>query len=204
MPWKPHVIKNDRMVLVEGVDDYEFISRFLKHLEIKNVDVVPVEGKDSKLEESLVALSKQRSFRNINKIALVFDADNQRRQALREIKNALAAININSSGNIGWENINGKELGIFLFPNNNDNGKLEDLFLDATQSDPIYSCVNDYIDCLDKKGANPRNLSKARVQTYLASKPKHTPSLTKAAQDGHWPMDSTAISDLKTFLEVFK
>jgi hypothetical protein len=62
-------------------------------------------------------------------------------------------------------------------------------------------CVDAYFDCLRSRGVSPPDdLSKARVQAFLASRPKPSVHLGIAAQKGYWPLDAGAFRDARKFL----
>jgi hypothetical protein len=61
--------------------------------------------------------------------------------------------------------------------------------------------VERYFECLQEQGLPwPRNRSKARVQTFLASRSEPGKRLGEAAQAGYWPWEDRAFEQVKDFL----
>ena len=94
-------------------------------------------------------------------------------------------------------------VGVWIMPDWQRPGMLEDLCLAAVQHDPAMPCVNDYFLCLSHNGLNqPNNLAKARVHTWLASRVEPDLRLGEAAEKGYWPWASVVFEPLKTFLQT--
>jgi hypothetical protein len=92
-------------------------------------------------------------------------------------------------------------VSIFCFPDCASPGMLEDLCLQAVIKDVAISCVNDFFDCLKQQGAaSPTPLAKARLQAFLASRPRPGLLLGQAAADNHFPWQNPAFDYLKHFL----
>jgi hypothetical protein len=78
---------------------------------------------------------------------------------------------------------------------------LESLCLDAVAEDPCLPCVDQFFDCIQACGAAlPANMAKARLQTFLASRPEPGLLLGQASQKGYWPWDRPAMQPLLQFL----
>jgi hypothetical protein len=81
-------------------------------------------------------------------------------------------------------------------------GMLEDLCLRAIAQDPAMLCVEQYFECLQQAGLSlPDNMSKAKVQAFLASRRKAGLRLGEAAEKGYWPWDAEAFGRVKDFLQ---
>jgi hypothetical protein len=79
---------------------------------------------------------------------------------------------------------------------------LEDLCLRAVAQDPAMLCVKQYFKCLQQQGLSlPDNMSKAKVQVFLASRPKAGLRLGEAAQAGYWPWNENAFEQVRDFLQ---
>ena len=63
-------------------------------------------------------------------------------------------------------------------------------------------CVEQYFRCLELQGLPlPRNISKGRIQVFLASRPEAGKRLGEAAQAGYWSWDADAFEQVRNFLE---
>ncbi len=198
-----------KLIAVEGQDEVYFFNELLNHIEIRDVEVREVGGKDQ-FKDKFAGFIKLRRFDELESIAFVCDADNRNavwsfNRLCGNIEN-VATEEPSFSGNIvipsGMSEFSdgNPRIGIYIMPNNSDNGMLENLCLDSVEDDPAMECVNEFIECalqLDKK---PKNIAKAKVQTFLASKEKIVNRLGLGAKKGYWVFESPIWSDLKTFI----
>jgi len=197
-------IKSDRLLAVEGKDECNFFKAMLKYEEIDNTQVIDIGGKD-KFKIELPLLLNSEGFSEVHTLGFVRDAEeNQAESAFSSIcsilkKNGLPApkiINtINNEGNI--------KTGVFIMPNNIDKGMLEDLCLESVKVNPVFECVEKYIECcLSCFPENEKNIniSKAKIQTYLASKNPIVNSLGLAATKGYWDFQEKCFSEIRQFL----
>jgi hypothetical protein len=81
---------------------------------------------------------------------------------------------------------------------------LEDLCLKTVENQPAMKCVNEFVCCACELEIKPRNLSKAKVQTFLAAQPDITNSVGIGAQKNYWDFESPYIDELKQFLNQLK
>jgi len=199
-------IISTHLLAVEGKDECNFFDVLLKHENIKDVQIIDIGGKD-KFRVEIPFLINAEGFSDVQSLGFIRDAEeNQANSAFSSIcsilknnKNYKLPIPKNMNEVIYEQN---NKVGVFIMPNNSDRGMLEDLCLESIKiNNPIYNCVNKYIDCcLDFSENKNINKSKARVQTYLAGKKPIVNSLGLAAQKGHWNFSSQCFSDIKLFL----
>ena len=138
---------NKCKIYVEGIADQKFIADFISfHYnvsmikakfedgeQIKNENLIDIEGKDSLY--AVTPLLKINSAKNISNI-IIFDADDKiesRRKELQDFKNE-----------------NDIKFSFFLFPNDKDNGELEDMLVNIINSENkgIFDCWDKYENCL--------------------------------------------------------
>lgn len=91
------------------------------------------------------------------------------------------------------------DFGIFIMPNNLNNGMHEDLCLESIKNSAIMDCVDDYINCIPHKAANFK-YSKAKTQVFLASKTDIAKSVGISAQKGYWDFNNPCFNSIKDFL----
>lgn len=171
--------KYSQKLLVEGKDDKFFITSLRKNLEIKeSFEIEDCGGKD-KLLEKLPTLLKGSG--NLNTIGVVLDADTDLSNRWKAVCNILK-----KSGK--YENIpetcdkNGTiifpieeddiKVGVWLMPNNNDKGMLEDFvsFL-ISEDDKLLPKVDKALSEIEEEKLNQYkeiHKSKARIHTWLA------------------------------------
>ena len=82
-------------------------------------------------------------------------------------------------------------------PGDSDKGMLEDLCLKSIENEPINNCIDTYFECIGEK---PKELSKAKILCYLASKTPLVYSIGLAAHKGYWDFEAEQFKELKDFL----
>lgn len=197
----PKGIEASKQLVVEGKDALLFFNALVAKLGISDVQIQDFGGV-SDLGDFLDALRISPGFaESVNSIGIVRDADGHPTGAFQSV--------CSSVRRIGWqvpthvEAITGTDprIGIFILPGGGRQGMLEDLLLESVAGDPAIRCVDGFITCLSTENVPPpKNIAKARVQAFLASRPKSGLLIGSAAAAGYWPWASSAFDSLKTFL----
>ncbi len=193
-------IAKSNVVVVEGKEEELFFSALAGHLELQNIQIMPIGGKEQ-LRRNLRALTLSPRFAQVISLGVVRDANANPSAAFQSVRDALQAVNLpapeRSLVSIGCD----PRVTVMILPAQGDSGMLEDLCLKAVASEPAMLCVEQYFQCLLQRGLSlPTNPSKARVQAFLASKPKPGKRLGEAAQAGYWPWDDNAFDQARNFL----
>nr|VFK16698.1 MAG: hypothetical protein BECKLPF1236B_GA0070989_11008 [Candidatus Kentron sp. LPFa] len=203
-------IESHRLLLVEGKDECSFFEVLLKQLGIEDVQLVDIGGKD-KFKRKFPPLYNTREFQDVHSLGIVRDAEDKAADAAFSSicsileKYPLPMPNAPSTV-IGGKNQQRKDIriGVFIMPNNADQGMLEDLCLKSARTEPVFACVEQYMDCLSALPENdqPRNPSKAKVQAYLATRKEIANSLGVGARKGYWDFEHHCFGDIKGFLRA--
>ena len=199
-------MKDRFLIVVEGIADETFIRQYLYHLFGQKVPenfILRTEGKDNL--KSSVAINRMRSMTDQGGINLViFDADDDceaRRSAILE-----------------WKELNGLEFELFLLPNNQDKGELEDLLENIINPNnrPIMDCWEKYekeLVTIHIEGRTPPPLTtpakKTKIYGYLEALLGPSESDKKKIKERereydnvlHWNLDAEYLLPLKEFLE---
>lgn len=75
----------------------------------------------------------------------------------------------------------------------------------TVSEDPVMSCIEEYFDCVQQRVAKPpksKDMDKAKVKVFLASREDPTLLLGQAAQRKYWNWDSPALSPVKEFIQA--
>lgn len=204
----PQSISQKKLLAVEGKDDVEFFEALLKDMKIGECEIREVGGKDQ-FKNKIPALVKVPGFSNVQRLGIIRDADKNPSAAFDSIVNILKKEKLNGKSLVGPKKINqfGRgiiKIGIYLMPGKSQLGMLEDLCLKTVENQPAMKCVDFFVECASKLKKKPRNLSKTKVQTYLAAMPEIVNSLGIGAKKGYWNFGSSELNDLKSFLEKMK
>ena len=193
-----------RLLAVEGDDEINFFKKLLEVIGISNlVDIRKSGGKD-KFKDLMRAFTVTRGFKSLEIIAVIRDADKNAADAFKSITGVLRKIGLKTPDKPGGYSGGGPAVGVFIMPDNSSGGMLEDLCLDTVNDHEAMKCVDDFIYCTQKLNESPNNIPKAKVQAFLASKPKIVNSLGLGAQKGYWNLESEKLQPLITFLNRLK
>lgn len=197
-------IRNEKMLVVEGNDDVSFFVKLLKELNILGVYVTAL-GSKNRFNDDLPELQKRPGFSKVTHLGIIRDkdVDNAFESVVNILKRKMGLTNIptkNGSFASGRPGI-----GIFIMPGNTVVGTaLEDLCLETVENHPAMQCVNDFASCISSLNDGPRNISKARVQAYLAAQPEIANSIGRGAEKNYWNFNSPVFNELKEFMANFK
>ena len=198
------VIRKKKVLAVEGDDEINFFDSLLKYMGISDADINKVGGKN-KFKNKLPALVNTTGFfDNVETFAVIRDANDDANAAFSSIKNILQKQNLTPPTQMNKFANNGLKLGIFIMPGNSAEGMLEDLCLRTVQHHPKMNCINEFMDCILKLKEPPKNVAKAKAQSYLAAMPIIANSVGIGARKGYWNFDSDELKELKIFLENLK
>lgn len=171
-----------KLLLIEGKDDELFIKALLKHLETEDNKKFPPNSFQtinyegiSKLRTSLDTIKRSsNNFDTVSHIGILRDRDfDDKQNPFQSIQDALKANALaqpNVLGQIAEKD--GIKVAVFLFPDNQSFGMLEDLCLAAFAEDKSINCIEDYLSCLKNQEIEliPSALPKARMNIFIASK----------------------------------
>lgn len=195
-------------ILVEG-NDIHFVKMYLEHLGFKEkllteekqikglqksqvagkIDVRTIGGNETKIFGKAFPILKE-AINNSDKTLVLLDANSKpknRRKKFDELAKE--------------KNIDTESLFLFLLPNDENEGALEDLLENISTSTEIYECFDAYEDCLKNKGKKPPN-KKARIYAYCDSNGIE-PRGNKRDYDKpeYWDLKSKRLNALKAFIQ---
>lgn len=197
-------------IFVEGVADVIFVQQYIKHLygiELeKDHDIIDCKGWNNLMQEHIVN-EMQKNSDNAGINIVIFDADANPSQRRSEIKEMA------TKSQVSFE--------LFLFPNNESSGALEELLMSITnpQNKPVIDCWDRYEKDLSsqiipwKDSQTPTiPAMKTKVYAYLESllgTSKSQKKLIKEAERdytnlNHWILSSPNITPLKDFLDKYQ
>lgn len=166
--------KFSKKLLVEGNDDQHVIWALCEKFKVAEIfDVIDCEGID-KLSEQIPIRFKQSG---INTLGIIIDADAEINSRWISIKGSLitqgfAVPNDLPSTGLVLKKENNIKVGVWIMPNNNLNGMLEDFisFL-VPKDDKLLQIVNSTLDDIEEKKLNKYasiHKSKAVIHSWLS------------------------------------
>src|SRR4051794_4640924 len=112
------------LLLVEGRDEVNFFSEFLKHLGLNDVQILDAVGKDN-IKPNLLAVSRAPNFATlITKLGVVRDADNDYAASFRDVQGALKSAGLQVPTAPLTFTQGTPAVNVFILPALNTNGAL--------------------------------------------------------------------------------
>ncbi|GAA9876011.1 hypothetical protein VN0658_07560 [Helicobacter pylori] len=158
------------LIYTEGKSDRNFLGWYLNFLKYKDhFDMFDIEGKDKLISgEFLEKIDKilNNKHQTYKQVCIIFDADKKESQEIDAgFDNKLKHI----CKELKEKGIDFPREQIFLFPNNKDDGDLEDLLLGIAKHKEFINCFESYLDCIKKKEHYKpiKNIRKNMLYAYL-------------------------------------
>jgi hypothetical protein len=198
----PRRISKPKLLIGEGVEEVRFFGAFLVHLGIHDVQVEDYGGKQ-KLRSYLRNLSRRPGFPGLVSLGITRDADSSAKDAFASVSDALEVAGLPGPRRSGEFCGGTLKVGVFVLPDGQNPGMLEDVCLASIVSDPAIQCVEEYFKCIkERANRQPRTMSKARINTWLASQLEPDKRLGEAAECGYMPWNNPAFDRLKEFIRA--
>ena len=172
------------LIFVEGKEDKNFLESYIKNLGYsdENFECRSICGKNN-LKDGVINEIKNALDRGL-KVLIIFDADLDYEISKTDIVNRL-------------EELEGFK--IFLFPNDNSTGAVEDLLgkIIRLEHERIFECFEEYKQCISKCMSEYELPSmKAKIYAY-----KQVLGILEDPFDPrYWDFENTALEPLKSFL----
>ncbi|MGM0407929.1 MAG: DUF3226 domain-containing protein [Bacteroidota bacterium] len=194
----PLKIGQNKLLVVEGQDAYRFFIKFLHHLKIFDVQVINFGGNDD-LRKQLIALPKIPGFHSVKTLAVIRDAEmGHPNDALNSISNALKINEITCPKELNtFEKDNDRDVGVFILPDNQNEGMLEDLCINSIQDE--NECINKFLNCAK---LSHDKISKAKMLCYFAIKDPKVNSISIASQKNMFDFEHDCFNNIKDFLNL--
>ncbi len=211
----PQGIGRQNLLLAEGKDELNFLDELLKTINIGNVQIIDIGGKD-KFLRSLPTITALPGFRRVERLGVIRDAETDAEATFASVRHSLKSNGLTAPQQSGVVLKNAvPHIGIWIMPNNHREGCIEDLCWDGiSEADPRRTCVEKFMGCLgdhlEKKNGRhdvaanelyfPKQAAKAKLQAYLAGLYEPQRELGRAAQAGVWDLKHSAFAGLRNFL----
>lgn len=208
-------ITSSKMLLVEGIEDLHLFSELMKYMEeneegcdnlSSSVQLWNYDGGDN-LKHNLTAIKLSKEYNTILKmIAITSDAEEDAARKFQSITTHLRTQGYTCpSGQLVATESN-PSIVMLIIPSTGQ-GMIEDICLEAVKDDPAIKCVDGYFNCLKttlpENGLDcPSNMSKAKLQAFLASRKKPNLRLGTAAKKSCFSFDDPAFNELKELIKI--
>ena len=190
-------------VLVEGRTCELFVKALVRTMSLADRLEVRDFGPKEGLKTFLAAFTGLREFRLLKPaLGIVRDAeDGPAPNAFDSVRDALRGVGLVPPVRMGTVGPDVPRVGVYILPDCSSPGMLESLCYDSIGHEAVKVCVEAYFACVHKTGGPlPKNMAKAKVFAYLATKDISDPLVGRAAQAGIWDWNAQPFARLKTFL----
>ncbi len=194
-------IEKTKIIAVEGNDEVNFFEAFFEKNDINDFQIINFGGK-SKFKDKIKLLTKLDGFDEVTHFGLIRDADENYNSAFESLIYSLknSYLPYPKKGHSFSEENNNLRVGIFIMPNKNKKGALENLCIEIIKEDKDFNCIKKFIDCLSEK---PEKIEKSIIQIFLATKNPIVNSLGLGAKKGFFDFQNEKMKELLDFFECF-
>jgi len=203
-------IESKKILAVEGRDDENFFDVLLEDMNIRDCETRAVGGKDQ-FPIKFPLLLKASGFPLVTHIGIVRDKDEMKKtEAFESIVNIVRSVGFEPPAAHSQFSNGTPKVGIFIMPGDLIKGeKLEDLCLKTVENHEAMPCVNEFAACISALENSPKDIPKAKVQVFkaqvfLATQPEIVNSMGLGAKKRYWDFNSSALGELKSFLNNVK
>lgn len=203
-------IESPKILAVEGKDDKNFFDVLLENMNIRDCETRAVGGKDQ-FPIKFPLLLKASGFPLVTHIGIVRDKDEMKKtEAFESIVNIVRSVGFEPPAAHSQFSNGTPRVGIFIMPGDLIDGeKLEDLCLKTVENKEAMPCVNEFAACISALENTPKDIPKAKVQVFkaqvfLAAQPEIVNSMGLGAKKRYWDFNSSALDELKSFLNNLK
>lgn len=194
-------ITHPKQLIVEGNDEENIFEKLLNLLNISDIQIQPIGGKE-KISSTLRTLLDSHNYNILRSIGIIIDADTDYNAAFDKVKGALKRANLPVPNGPLEKASNGKiEVSVFIMPKgNNSNGAIENLFVETINDKSIYKdCIMEFLDCAEELESN-MDTNKAPVYAYISVQKEPDIRLGVSVQKGYWDLTHHCFDEIKDFL----
>jgi hypothetical protein len=217
-------IKLPGLLVCEGRDDKEFLGRMLGEMGIER-GLIEIEqfaprradgalqGGESWIPLYIGGLPLRQGFDRLRALGIVQDADRGPKSKLKSVRALLKEAGLpvpRIHGELARSLPSGSErltVGVFIMPDGQRQGTLEDLYFDAIDErshqsrDRSLDCVDAFLDCLDpQRRFRVARRRKARLYGWFASREDPTVRPGQALSWNYVRAESQAFGPIRAFL----
>ena len=163
----------DKKLLVEGNDDRHVIWALCeKHRIQETFDVIDCNGIDNLIKQIPVRIKES----DVNTIGIIVDADENLNSRWSSIKDLIINAGFDIPVHLPKEGLitenETQKIGVWIMPNNNENGMLEDFITFLVPDDdlllPVVKTTLDNLESVNLNKYPKKNKSKATIHSWLA------------------------------------
>lgn len=199
-----------KFIFVEGDDDFHFLCNLLEVMNVDDIYIEKINGKDN-LKRALRAFTSLPLFESVTRLSIIVDADKSFQNTEKSIISILSEISIPTpvGHNIIAENEDIK-VSFFIMPGNKQNGAIEDLILKHACKKEVFKHVDSLFDDiksneieikkLNSEYDYPLNDKKAKLQVYLSCNKESDSRIGVSIKKKIIDTDDACFDEIKSFI----
>jgi hypothetical protein len=191
----------EKVLIVEGIDDKFFFERLLKEIELRDIQVFPMRGRDN--FDSLPDIQLVPGFKDVHKIGIIRDADDDYESSKNSIESKINKL-VTSPKKPKEFSTTHPSVAYYILPNNRDKGAMESLCIASQKNNPAMLQVDKFIESVDSDGSikeKPKNKDKAKAQAYLSIMPEISYGMAFGIVKKYWNLNHEDFKQLIDFLK---
>lgn len=209
-------VSKKKIVLVEGPDEDQFVSKLLRRVGRDDIEVFSADGKD-RINDAIGAITFFEGFDDVTHFGVIRDADEDASAAFQSVQHGLRKFGLPVPDVAGTPKDNGSRTScVLILPGNGERGMLETMVWNSLAAHPVAAAAEGFLErcraILPKDvpqgrphgpegwGA-PRNVDKARILALLSTMIEPEARVGLAAQKNYFDLAHDAFRPLADFLQ---
>lgn len=200
-------IKPGCLLFAEGDSEALFLEKWLETINCdpNDIAVICIQG-INKLEVSLKKLSGEENFANVKRYGFLIDAENgaakNKENMVTELLRKYSVIPKKHHIRAGQlSEIENKRIALFVSPNNNSKGCIEDIVINEISDDILFPCIKAFTQCVESttgESISPKSL----VQVYISTYKPRLCGTGRGFESGVLKVTHDAYADIKNTLNT--
>lgn len=186
-------------LLVEGTSPKDVLQVLRTSWNLLGIEIRDFRNVEN-LRTYLETFVRTRGFPDVTDLGIIRDAERSSQSAFQSVQDSLRNAGLDVPEVPGESSRGMPAVSVLILPDSESDGNLESLLWRSVQEEPEAQCVHEFLGCLNLGDIGITRRDKARVQAYLASKPRPHGSVGVAAERGHWDPQHEAFPQLRRFL----
>ena len=186
-------------LLVEGTNLVNVFAEFCKSWNLLSIEIRNFGGIQD-LRDYLETFVRVSGFSAVTRVGIVRDAEESAGSAFQSIQSSLQNAGLQAPATPRASTSGSPSISVLILPDANSDGNLESLLWRSVAGTSEARCADEFFNCLNLGKIAAARRDKARLQAYLAAKPRPHGSIGVAARRGHWDPEHHAFSELRRFL----
>lgn len=190
------------IILCEGQDEMALIKRLSERNHIGKCTCVD-RAIGGSLAQELNNIAAQAEANALSvRVALLFDAERSRQQIVSRLRRDAQAAGLKFPAREGtgkttkFKGGGSVKVAFLVLPKGRASGKLEDIFLDEIQRGPFFDCLEEGLDCIEKKIGKLKDRKKTMLRWHIAVGSPYNTNIYCGLQHGSLALSGPGVDSI--------